>query len=354
MRQVLEKGLPPVTLILGPSAFFRGEAVDLAVGAVTAASDMRRVDGTQETDGRELLDLRGGSLFGPGCCLVVRRGEGWLKQRGDDLPVVLEKMAGGCALVLELAKLDRRTKLAKALMKKGAAFEFRELYAEPYDRSRSPLEAELVGWVQQRARHLGVQLHPDAAYLVITAVGTDPAELVAEMARLRERVEGPGDSGPGSLASEALSAEDLRGALTCSFESTPFELADAVLGGDRKRAVRSLKAIFARGVRGRDGSAVERGGLFPFITSWLYRSLANAYEGRRLVDRGTSLADVPGQLGVRTFTERFREQVRSHSLAQLRLGLLALVDSQRQLRLDGEDPELVLERFIARWFGGVA
>ena len=349
LRQVLEKGLPPVTLILGPSAFFRGEAVELAVGAVPAECDLRRLDGSQETDGRELLDLRGGSLFGPGCWLVVRRGEGWLKQRGGDLPAVLEKMIRGCGLVLELAKLDRRTKLAKALVKKGAEFEFRDLYAEPYDRSRSPLEAELVGWVQHRAQTMGVHLRPDAAYLVITAVGTDPAELVAEMARLRDRAKGAESSGSG-----ALGAEDLRGVLTCSFESTPFEFADAVLGADRKRAMRSLKAIFARGVRGRDGSAVERGGLFPFITSWLYRSLANAYEGRRLLDQGTSLADVPGQLGVRTFTERFREQVRSNSTGQLRLGLLALVDCQRQLRLAGEDPELVLERFVARWFGGVA
>ena len=359
LRRVLETGLPPVMLILGPSAFFRGEAVELAVGAVPAECDLRRLDGSQETDGRELLDLRGGSLFGPGCWLVVRRGEGWLKQRGGDLGAVLEKMVKGCGLVLELAKLDRRTKLAKALVEKGAAFEFRDLYREPYDRSRSPLEAELVGWVQHRAQAMGVQLRPDAAYLVITAVGTDPAELVAEMARLRDRVEGAGVSGSGSSGlgasgAGALGAEDLRGVLTCSFESTPFELADAVLGADRKRALRSLKAIFARGVRGRDGSAVERGGLFPFITSWLYRSLANAYEGRRLLDQGTSLADVPGQLGVRTFTERFREQVRSNSTTQLRLGLLALVDCQRQLRLAGEDPELVLERFLARWFGGVA
>ncbi len=169
--------------------------------------------------------------------------------------------------------------------------------------------------------------------------------MVAELHRLSVRV----DAAAGE--SRVLGVEDLRGALTCSFESTPFELADAVLAWDRKRASRSLKAIFARGVRGRDGSAVERGGLFPFITSWLYRSLANAHEGRRLLDRGTSLADVPGELGVRAFADRFKEQVQSNSETRLRGGLLALVDAQRQLRLAGEDPELVLEHFLARWFG---
>ena len=135
---------------------------------------------------------------------------------------------------------------------------------------------------------------------------------------------------------------------------TPFELADAVLAGDRKRATRSLRAIFDRGVRARDGGNVERGGLFPFITSWLYRSLAQAYEGRQLVDQGASLAEIPAQLGVRTFVDRFKQQVVSNSEPRLRNGLLALVDAQTQLRLEGEDPELVLEHFLARWFGGAA
>lgn len=347
LQQTLDKGLPAVLLILGPSAFFRNEALEQVLNAVPEGGDLRRLDGTEDTDGVELLDLRGGSLFGQGCWLAVRRAEAWLKKRGEDLKATLAVMAPGCGLILELGKLDRRTKLAKALVKKGAVFEFRDLYAEPYDRSRSPLEAELVGWVRSRAGTLGLRLSAEAAYLVITSVGSAPGELVAELDRLRVGVAGDGAEGD-------LGPEQIQNALTCSFESTPFELADAVLAGDRKRATRSLRAIFDRGVRGRDGGSVERGGLFPFITSWLYRSLAQAYEGRQLVDQGASLAEIPAQLGVRTFVDRFKQQVVSNSEPRLRNGLLALVDAQYQLRLQGEDPELVLEHFLARWFGGVA
>ena len=344
LQQTLDRGLPPVTVLLGASGFFRAEAVDRVLGAVPAGAELRSVDGSQDSDGRELLDLRGAALFGSGSCLLVRRAEAWLKKRGADLEGVLAKMAPGCSLIVELTRLDRRTRLAKALAGKGAVFEFRDLYAEPYDRSRSPLEAELVGWVQQRGRAASLPLTAEAAWLVVTAVGTDPAELVAELARLA-----------GGLAGrKRIGAEELRGQLTCSFESTPFELADAVLADDRRKASRSLAAIFARGVRGRDGAGVDRGGLFPFITSWLFRSMANAHEGRRLLDAGTPLGEVPAAVGVRGFTDRFREQVQAHTVERLAGGLSALVDSQRQLRFTGEDPQLVLERFLARWFAGGA
>ena len=58
------------------------------------------------------------------------------------------------------------------------------------------------------------------------------------------------------------------------------------------------------GVRGRDGAAVDRGGVFPFVVAWLHQALAKAWEGRDLVERGVPLRDVPGRLGVRMFEDR--------------------------------------------------
>ncbi len=209
------------------------------------------------------------------------------------------------------------------------------------DRTRSPLEAELVGWVVQRARKVGVTLTQEAAFLVVATVGRDPAELVAELQRVRDAIGGHrGTLGP----------DDLRAHLTTSFESTPFEFADAVLAFDRARAMRSLDAMFARGVRSRDGSTMDQGGIFPFVTSWLWQSLGNALQGRALVDGGLRPEQAAAQVGVRTFQDRYRAQVAHNPAPRLRRGLRLLLAAQRELRSCGEDPRWLLERFLARYF----
>lgn len=346
LRRRAKSGLAPVTLLTGPSAYFRREALDCALAAVPGSHDLRSLDGQQAApDGAELDALRGGNLFGGGAWLVVRRAEPWLAARADDILRTLPAIAAGSGLIVEAAKLDKRTKLGKALAAVDS-YEFRDLYAEPYDRSRSPLEGELVGWVAQRSRSLRVPLALEAAYALIVTVGKEPAELMGEVRRLSELPD------LRALASKRpLQPDDLRDKLTCAFESTPFELAEAVLDRDRARCMRSLDAMFARGVRGRDGSAVERGGVFPFVVSWLHQAIGNVHRGRLLLDGGLTSEQVAQQLGVRVFVDRFVRQVTNNPAPRLRRALALLLLTQRRLRSTGEDPQRLLEAMIAQYFG---
>ena len=340
LQKLVSRGLPSCLVIMGRSDFFRQEAFDLAFAAAPDDVEIRSVSGERETDGREIDDLRGGTLFSRGTVLAVRRGEAWLKQHGDLLVASLPKIAERSALILEVKKLDRRTKLAKNLLANGESCEFRDLYSEPYDRSRSPLEAELVGWLVGRSKAMSCPLSAEAAFLVVSSVGIKPAELLDEVERIGARVgrvRGP------------LTAEEVRGSLTCSFESNPFEFAEAVLDHNRKGATRALVAMYSRGTQGRDGARIDQGGLFPFITSWLYQCLVQLHEGRLLLDRGVPARDVPAKLGVRTFVDRFVAQLRTNSEAHLRRGLTLLLQCHRELRSSGEDPEYLLLKFLGRY-----
>jgi DNA polymerase III delta subunit len=348
LLEELPAGQPPrCVVVTGPAEFFRAEAVAAVLARVPDDHDRRTVDGEadRDSDGRELMDLRGGNLFGGGILLVVRRGDPWLKRHGAQLAVALATIAPGCGLLLEVSKLDKRTKLARKLREVGELFEFRDLYSEPYDRSRSPLEAEMVGWIEQRSRRLGCPLTAESAFVLMSTVGTRPAELVQELSRLRD-----GLGASTRKRTQPLTPEDLRGKLTCSFESTPFELAEAILARDRRRALRSVLAMYRRGVRSRDGGSVDTGGLFPFITSWLYQSLTQVREGRLLLDQGQPLPKIPALVGVRMFIDRFLSQVQQNPAADLTRGLRLLMQCQRELRTTGEDPQLLLERFLSRYF----
>lgn len=383
LRKALGQGLGPVTIVCGSNALLRREAFDLLLAAVPADSELRTVDGAPlavrgggaaaddaaDDDGDaaadaaagdaaaddapaapscpELQDLLGGGLFTRSSYLAVRRGDKWLKLFGESLAAVLPRIAPGCGLLLEAEKLDKRTRLTKALLAAGALFEFRDLYPTPFGRPDDLLGGELVQWIGQRGRGLGVPLQPEAALLVLQEVGKEPGDLLAELERLRDQV-------PAAERKRPLGPDQLRGRLTASAESNPFELAEAVLAGDRTRALRSVRALFERGVRGRDGRAMDLGGVFPFATSWLFQSLANVLEGRQLLEEGVSERDLPGRCGVRSFQERFVAQVRRNDAAALRRGILLLLECQRALRTTGEEPDALLERFVLGWFDGRA
>jgi len=374
LQKVLGKGLPPVLLVTGASDHFRARAMDAVLAAVPKDAELRIVDavdvraggetstdasddddddGSAVSDGAdvpaELLELRGGGLFARRSCLCVRRGANWWKRHASSLVAQAPNIAKGCSFVLEAAKLDRRRRAVagyvKTLVEQAAVFEFRDLWDMPYDRSQGPFEGELCRWVVTNAAKIGVPLQPEAAWLVVVQVGKSLPELLAELQRLRDRV-------PADRRTRPLGPNDLRGQLTCSFESTPFEFASAVLGGDRRAAERSAHAMFDRGVRGRDGRPTDPGGVLPFTTSWMYQSLANLYEARLLLDSGIAPQDIPGRVGVRQFQGQFLADLQRNDVRRIQHGLLALHHCQRQSRASGEEPLLLLERFLAMWFDG--
>lgn len=359
-------GLPPIVLVHGPSEFFRSSAMTRLLAAVADDAEVRSVDGGEvragSADGDDddrgsgpvttpaLQDLRGGGLFARATVVAVRRGANWWKKHGAAVAEVAPKIQPGSSLLVEAPKLEKRKKAVATLVKQlaadGAVFEFRELYDMPYDRSRGPLEGELCQWVCAAGKALGVPLTAESAWLVISQVGKSPAELMRELQRLRDQL------GADPIAAP-LAPKDLAGKLSVRFESTPFEFAEAVLGGDRRGAQRSLAAMFQRGVKQQDGKAMDAGGVLPFTTSWLYRQIGATYEGRILLDAGVSQRDIPARCGVRQFADRFVAAVRANDQGQLRRGLLALHACVRESRVTGEDGEVLLERFLGQWFDGL-
>ena len=174
-----KQGLPACIVLLGPSSFFRTRAFDRVIAKVDPKAELKVQDGTQKSEGKELGLLRGGGLFARSSCVAVRRAEDWLAAFGDALLLIVPKIARGTTLVLEAQKLDGRTKLGKLLAEAGARYEFRDLYAEPYDARSSPLETELVTWLVQKSKAKRTPISAEAAFTMMSVVGKDPQELLA-------------------------------------------------------------------------------------------------------------------------------------------------------------------------------
>ncbi|MCY2956217.1 MAG: hypothetical protein NT107_04185 [Planctomycetota bacterium] len=372
VQNICRAGLPPLLVLAGQGTWFREQALAAVLAAIPKDAELLTLDGLDvevrglaaegaeidEADAsfnedeadqeplsgcKDLEVLRGGGLFFRNAFVLVRRADRWLRRYTDALAKALPKFSKGSGLVLETQKVDKRKKFWKGLADSDALFEFRDLYDQPFDRSRGPLEGELVQWLVQKSRSFGVSLAPESALLMSEQVGKAPGELVAELHRLRDAVGQDPKRKP-------LQPQDLRGKLSVGFESTPFELADAVLARDRAGSFRSLRAIFDRSVRQRDGKAMDDGGKFPFATSWLFSSMAQLHEGRLLLDEGVRAEDVPARVGVRGFPDRYLTQLKKSGREQLERGLLSLLQCQRDKRLSGEDDDVLLEQFLLRWF----
>lgn len=364
LDKLVRAGLPPIVAVTGPSDFFRNLAIERLIKSVPDDAELRHVDGSDlkasDASGEgasgagslapELQDLRGGGLFASRSFVAVRRGGDWWKEYSAAVADLAPKISAGSSLLLESEKLDKRKKVAAALVKElvasGAYFEFRDLYDTPFDEADGMLDGELCKWVLACSKKLGVALLPQSALLVISQVGKAPGELLAELERLKAQL-------GVDVHREPLAPKDLAGKLTVSFESTPFEFAEAVLSGDRKAAQRSLSAMFMRGVKQKDGRAMGTGGVLPFLSSWLFGQMGQVYEGRVMLDSGMSMRDIPSRAGVRHFQDRFVAKVKYCSVERLNRGVTALHACQRKSRLSDSDTEVLLERFLAQWFDGV-
>ncbi|GAB4160478.1 MAG: hypothetical protein Fur0037_27370 [Planctomycetota bacterium] len=370
VRSIAKKGLPPLVVVCGPDDWFRGEAMRALARAVPADAEMLSIEGSlvrarsrsaesgesEESDAREsedsgsaapgcpeLQQLISGGLFASRTVLIVRRGANWLSAHGDAVLAIAPRIRAGSSLIVETQKLDRRTKIGKDLQRAGELFEFRSLYDAPFDRSASPLGAELVQWVIQRGKGLGLSLAPEAALALVRQVGKSPSDLLGQLELLRDQLD-PADR------RRTLRPSDLAGRLTSLFESNQFEFAEAVLDGDELGARRSLQALVERGLRLRDGTTADGAALFPLAASWLYQELATLHEARSALDSGTPAAELPAMFGRQRFPGPFLARVQRIDCRRSARGILALVHLQRQLRSGAEDPAVLLERFLWFWF----
>lgn len=330
---------PSVVVLQGAAQWFVQRGLASLRELVATSGDITDIDGQESSvaaseAGQFLVDLRTPSLFGGNKVLLLRNAERWLRVHQRALADTIERVAPGNMLVLALHKLDGRSALAKRIKKLGAVFEFRMLYEKPFGGRGTATSAELVQWVVQRARTHGLRLEAQAGLFMAEVVGSDPAMLDGELARLAP-----------SLKKSQVGVEDLRGSLAVHFSSNQFELVDAILDGDARAAFRSHRALFREGMRDKDGKPIDRGAVFPLVTAWLASSLSKLYQARVEIEAGAAHGAVIRQYGG-YFKDRFERQLRRSSVTRLAAILQALRIAERRLRRSGEEPELLLERLL--------
>lgn len=169
---------------------------------------------------------------------------------------------------------------------------------------------EVVKWVNAEALRLGVSFEKGIDLLFYQNVGSDLYRLSNELKKLALLV---GDAGK-------IAKEHLVKVTSASPVAESFHVAEAAMIKDRKRAMNSLSILYKN-----QGEKA----LVPVVYA-LMRQVEKTLIARRLLDKGTSEADVAVALGVKpwVFQKSILPQARQHGAKDLvrHMGRLCKLD----------------------------
>ncbi|MGH9814506.1 MAG: DNA polymerase III subunit delta [Candidatus Acidiferrales bacterium] len=259
-----------------------------------------------------------------------------LDDLGDDaretaverLAKYLENPAPFTLMVLEAAKLDQRTKLAKMLGEKALVVSVELSGAKDGDERRAAMVEAAKPLVKKLAADAGAQIDADAADELATILN-------GELARIRTEVE--------KLAtyvgkSRRITLGDVDALVVAEQRYSVWQLADMLAARDRKRALVFLDSLLREG---------EHPAQLVGALAWMYRKLIQAHEAPPHMNK----FQAAGAFRMRPETaEVALRSAKQIPRAQLLAGLSALYEADSRLKggAKGTESRAVMEFLLTR------
>lgn len=287
-----------------------------------------------------LDDLRTASLFGGDKLVVLRGAESLDGERREALLHTLERIPSKVTVLLLMEKLRKGSKLEKLLTKIGRIERFKAMYDRPgpWQRGAAEHDSELVRWVVDRAAERELRLAPPDAFVLVQRVGNHPARLDSELEKLSIAYD------PGATVSRA--AIDALAPDAQEFKA--FDLSDAIVARDRKRALAMLDTMLRDGMVGSDSSRlVFPGAIAGMVIGALRSRFAMLLRARTRLEAGVPQKDVWTELKVAPFLrDTFAAQVRVRETDELRDCLRNLLRFDLEMKGGSPFPEATLTRMV--------
>lgn len=231
----LKKQLPPIIWLTGDEPLQLLEASDLIRQQAKSQGILEReiYEANAQFEWKQLLDISANlSLFGDQRLIEVRLTSNKPGKSGSEVIQKLCEQATDSPDVFfftspKLDSAQNKSSWVNKLEKTG-------LLVQVW-----PVEArQLPQWIQQRLQQTGIQAQPEAIQLLAERVEGNLLAAAQEIEKLRLFVQ----------KDEQLTAERLLSLIEDASRYSPFDLADACLAGDIRRAVRILHGLQAEGI----------------------------------------------------------------------------------------------------------
>ena len=224
------------------------------------------------------------------------------------------------ALVFVSDALDNRRNIATMLRKACETVSF-----DPLDEREAAPQ-----WIRDYVARAGRFIEPQAAAYLVGMVGVDLMRLSAELDKL---INYAGEKG-------RIGKPEIDELVIDSREHSNFELTDAILDGDRRRALKLLDRIYA--------NASERPETLSLL---ILGAIASNYRkmlaAKELMRRNAPNAEVAKAVGMSPFfVTKFNERVRKIDAARVLRGIARIAETDVALKTSLATPRLQIEVLI--------
>ncbi len=307
----------PVYVFHGKDAFLRDQAYGSLVDSILGDADrqlcLSQFDATAEL-AVVLDELRTLPFLAPHRVVVVRNAETFIAANRDSLEKYLDKPASSGTLILLVASLDSRTRLAKKIPTIG------EIIA-----CNSPEGPELVRWIIAAAGNQNKTIDSQAANQLAQWVGPDLAALNCELEKLATYV---GQRG-------SITAADISAIVTATASPEAFALANALTVGN---ATAGLEAV---------GSALRtRGAEFQLLgqVAWHIRRALQVQQG---IEAGQSAGAAMTAARVFYNKSQFQALLKRRSRKQFQADMRQLIAADLAMK-SGVKPKAAMQQLVVK------
>ncbi len=308
--------LARVTLVTGKEEFLRERTVTAVRDAVRQHdaemefAETRAADLTLATLG----ELSAPSLFSSTRCIVVRGLEDLPDESVDGILGYAAGPADGVALVLVHSGGAKGS---------GVLTKLRKLATVTESKTAELRASEFPGFVSAEIRGHGATLEPDAADLLVQAVGQDLRSLAAAADQLANDFPG-----------QVLTVETVKRYFGGRAEAKSFAVADAALWGRRTVALEELRWALD-------------GGTAPVLVTSAFAGGARGVARYKSAPRGMREADLAREVGVPPWKLRtIRDQSRGWSDGGIARVIRAIAQADADIKGAASDASYTLERLV--------
>ncbi len=326
VKTLAKEGPPPVLVLAGEDAYLREDVIARLRAAGGDRVSITEHDGsdTHLAIATVLDEARTAPFLEPRRLVILRRAERHLQSADDAAALAgyIEKPAPWSCLCVVVGTLDERRSFAKAAIKAKVVVD-----------ASCPDAASAESWVAKTLdREHGKTLARDAARMLVDLTGPDLGRLAPAVAKLS------------LLAADrdTVGAEDVRALVGRERGEKPWELADGIVDGDLRKALRAMTTMLRDGLENPDGSReTNPTAIVLRLLPMIYRGVGESIRARIVMDakrRGRSAPSAEAAIGKLAPWQRDRamKRARGRSFSELAGAYDALLTAE--WRLKGGDP----------------
>jgi len=324
LEKAIKSGrIDPLYLFLGEELYLKQRALKMLISTVDEASRSFNVDFFsigQSGINAAISTARQLPMVSPRRIVVIRDFDKLSEYDQETLEEYLKRPVETSCVIFEAESLDQRRRISTALVKSCAVVSFNPLS-----------EKELQQWVENYLREIGCSIETNALGALIGLVGTELINITRELDKLVTYV--------GRV--RRITFPDVEALVVRLRQHSNFELGDAILAGERKRALKLLHR------------QLEDGSEPVAIVGMLAYSYRRMLIAKQMMARHVLRDEIAREIRMSPYqVSNYLAQVRQIELDRILFGIQRISEVDLAIKTSLATPRLQLEFLICELTSG--